>query len=110
VRPVEGSDLPLGLFAGAEYSSRELPLAPGDTLLLYTDGWTEAMAPARSASGEPCCDEEYGIGRAAAALRRAARSAPAEVIAACRADLAAFLGEIPRQDDLTLLAVRRTPH
>ena len=107
VRPVEGSGLPLGLFAGAEYDSRELQLRGGDTLLLYTDGWTEAMAPATTSTGEPCCDEEYGIGRAAAALRRVARAAPADVLAALRADLAAYLGELPTQDDITLFAVRR---
>ena len=107
VRPVEGSGLPLGLFAGAEYASRELQLADGDTLLLYTDGWTEAMAPATTSTGEPCCDEEYGIGRASAALRRAARAEPADVVAALRADLAGYLGDVPTQDDITLLAVRR---
>jgi sigma-B regulation protein RsbU (phosphoserine phosphatase) len=101
VRPVEGSGLPLGLFAAAGYDSRELRLAAGETLLLYTDGWTEATA------GELGADEEYGIGRAAAALRRASRSSPTELIAACREDLTEFLGAAPSQDDVTLLAVRR---
>ena len=108
VRPVEGSGLPLGLFAGAEYASRELRLGDADTLLLYTDGWTEATAPASTSDGETCCDEEYGIGRAAAALRRAARSAPSDVLAALRADLASYLGAVPVQDDITLLVARRS--
>lgn len=99
VRPVEGAGLPLGLFGDAAYDDRELFLAPGQTLLLYTDGWTEA------AVGE----EEYGIGRAAAALRRAARLPPAEVVAACRGEMEAFLAGAPRGDDLTLLALRRRP-
>ncbi len=99
VRPVEGAGLPLGLFAGADYQGRELWLGPGQTLLGYTDGWTEAMVG----------DEELGIGRAAAAVRRAAELPPEALLAACRAELDAFLTGSPRGDDLTLLALRRKP-
>lgn len=99
VRPFEGAGLPLGLFGESEYPLRELRLAPGDTLVLYTDGWTEAAVG----------DEEYGVGRAAAALRRARRLPPAEILAACRRELDAFLAGATRGDDLTLLALRRVP-
>jgi sigma-B regulation protein RsbU (phosphoserine phosphatase) len=99
VRPIEGGGLPLGLFGEATYEARALPLGAGETLLLYTDGWTEA------AVGE----EEFGIGRAAAALRRAARLDPAELVAACRREMEEFLAGAPRGDDLTLLALRRAP-
>ncbi len=99
VRPVEGADLPLGLLAATAFSARALSLNPGETLLLYTDGWTEA------ANSE---DEEYGIGRAAAAFRRAARLPLPELLAACRADVESFLAGAPRTDDLSLVAVRRS--
>lgn len=98
VRPVEGAGLPLGLFPDAAYPGRRLHLEPGQVLLLYTDGWTEA------ARG----DEEYGVGRAAAALRGAADRPLPELLAACRDDAEAFLDGGRRADDLTLLAVRRT--
>jgi sigma-B regulation protein RsbU (phosphoserine phosphatase) len=98
VRPVEGSGLPLGLFCEAEYVTRDLQLARGDTLLLYTDGWTEAATD----------DEgEYGIGRAAAVLRRVKDQPLADLLAACRRDMEEFLDGAPRGDDLTLLALRR---
>jgi len=97
VRPVEGAGLPLGLFPDASYDSHRLELAAGQVLLLYTDGWTEA------ARG----DEEYGIGRAAAALRRVADAPLPELLTACRDDMDAFLDGRPRGDDVTLLAVRR---
>lgn len=97
VRPIEGSGLPLGLFEDASYATRTITLAPGDTLLLYSDGLSEA-ATAR---------EEYGIGRAAAALRRTYQLPLPELLAACRDDVAAFLAGEPRSDDLSLLAVRR---
>lgn len=98
VRPVEGAGLPLGLFAEGVYESRELSLRPGETLLVYTDGWTEAMV------GD---HEEFGIGRAAAALRRAAKLPPTELLAACRREVDTFLEGASRSDDLTLLALRR---
>lgn len=97
VRPVEGADLPLGLMPAAAYKTRDLTLSPGETLLLYSDGWTEATN----------ADEEYGIGRAAASFRRAAKLPLPELLAACRADLEAFLDGGPLGDDLSLLAVRR---
>ena len=98
VRPVEGSGLPLGLFCESGYAERRLRLAPGDALLLYSDGWTEAASGA---------DEEYGIGRAASALRRAARRPLPDLLEACRQDMEQFLGGTPRTDDLTMLVVRR---
>ena len=99
VRPVEGAGMPLGLFAAAGYEARDLWLAPGATLLLYTDGWTEALRE----------EEELGIGRAAAALQRAAGLPLPDLLAACRGELEQFLAGWPRADDLTLLALRRRP-
>lgn len=106
VRPIEGSGLPLGMFPEAAYPTRRIDLAPGDVALVYTDGWTEAEHPGEA--GE--AGEEYGIGRAAAALRKAAGSASStlpELLASCRADVESFLDGSPRGDDLTLLAARR---
>ncbi len=97
VRPVEGAGLPLGLFEEAEYSARRLQLAAGDTLLLYTDGWTEAS----TARGE------YGVGRAAAALGAAAQLPLPELLAACRDDMERYLAGGARSDDFTLMALRR---
>lgn len=97
VRPVEGAGLPLGLFCEAEYASRDLQLAIGDVLVLYSDGWTEAATD----------DGEYGIGRAAAVMRQARKRPLAELLEACRGDMEKFLAGAPRGDDLTLLAVRR---
>jgi sigma-B regulation protein RsbU (phosphoserine phosphatase) len=97
VRPIEGGGLPLGLFCDSVYTERDLTLSPGQTLLLYTDGWTEG------ARG----DREFGIGRAAASLRRGVTLPLPELLASCRGDLEQFLEGSPRGDDLTLVAVRR---
>jgi len=98
VRPVEGAGLPLGMFRDSEYVAHELRLAAGQVLLLYTDGLTEALAGG----------EEYGVGRAAAALRRHASMPLDELLRACRAELEEFLAGGRRDDDLTLVALRRT--
>ncbi len=99
VRPIEDASIPLGTISDATYAEREIQLSPGDTLLLYTDGLTEAEKD----------DEEYGVGRAAAAFRRS-RSLPLqELLASCRGDLANFLGSLTHGDDITLIAVRRLP-
>jgi len=97
VRPIEGGGLPLGLFCDSVYTERDLTLAPGQTLLLYTDGWTEGARGHR----------EFGIGRAAASLRRGAELPLPELLASCRGELEQFLEGSPRGDDLTLVAVRR---
>ena len=49
--PVPATGVPVGLFPTSTYGAREIQLAPGEALLLYTDGITEARNPQ---------DEEYG--------------------------------------------------
>jgi len=45
--------MPLGLMPGMQYEERETRLAPGDTLLLYSDGYIEAHNPERAMFGLP---------------------------------------------------------
>jgi sigma-B regulation protein RsbU (phosphoserine phosphatase) len=97
VRPIEDASIPLGVVAEASYTERELRLRPGETMLIYTDGWTEAERNG----------EEYGVGRGSAALRRARGLPTNELLAACRGDLERFLDGVDRGDDITMVAVRR---
>ncbi len=48
VQPLAGENLPIGVLLAERYSQSELPIAPGDALLLFSDGITEA----RDAQGE----------------------------------------------------------
>lgn len=74
-----------------------LDLAPGDALVLYTDGVTEA----------PRGDERFGLERLTAALAAAGPQASAQrLVDAARAALEAFTGAAA-PDDVVLLAVRR---
>ena len=97
VRPFEGSDLPLGMFADSDFCHRELDLAPGSTMLLFTDGVSEA------ARG----DEEFGIGRTAAAFRHARDLPLPELLVSVRSEVAEWC-DGNHGDDVTLVAVRRS--
>jgi sigma-B regulation protein RsbU (phosphoserine phosphatase) len=97
-RELGGHDLPLGMFCDTPFVQREVELKPGDTLVLYTDGWTEA----------PCGLEEYGRQRAAQVLAEHAGDSLDELLQAGKRDMLAFIGDGQRIDDFSLVALRRT--
>lgn len=79
---------------GARYRQNTLHFAPGDRLLLYTDGVTEATTPEQ---------ELYGESRLQAFMNDHAKMETAPVLQALRKDLDAFAGTAPQFDDITLL-------
>ena len=96
---IEATGLPVGLFYSADYETHQVHLQHGDTLLLYTDGLTETHNSA---------EDEYGDGRLTALVAQTARSLPLNaLIDACLNDVASFQGNVPRTDDLTVMAIRR---
>lgn len=97
--PIEATGVPLGLFCSAPYLVRSIHLAPGDSLVLYSDGITEAQDPA----GNPY--EEAGL---IASLRAHARQDANALVDGVLSDLARFRSSAPQQDDITLLYIRRT--
>ncbi|HIG73864.1 MAG TPA: hypothetical protein EYQ24_04610 [Bacteroidetes bacterium] len=87
-----------GVLPGATYAQAETPFAPGDSLVLFSDGVSEALRGA----------EEFGDEALDATLARLA-GAPAEgVVDRLGAAVLAFADD-GVDDDLTLVAVRRTP-
>jgi sigma-B regulation protein RsbU (phosphoserine phosphatase) len=96
---LESTGQPLGLLRDATYQARRINLEPGQTLLLFTDGFSEAESPA---------SVEYGVGRAArVAATRHGRGAEA-LVRDCLDDWNTFRGGASRTDDLTLMALRRS--
>jgi serine phosphatase RsbU (regulator of sigma subunit) len=93
-------DLALGVLPGIAYSERSTRLAAGDTLLLYTDGITEAFAADGSAYGEP---------RLQRWLQHSPDGAAADKLQALVADVADFVGGAEASDDLTALLLCRKP-
>ena len=89
----------LGCLPGLAYDECRLTLAPGDFLLLYTDGVTEFRAAA---------DGEFlGMEGLCRVLPPAGLPAP-EALAALYARLRVFAGDVQR-DDLALLLIRHAP-
>jgi phosphoserine phosphatase RsbU/P len=89
--------LPLGVL-DRPYEEVTVPLAPGDLVLLYTDGVTEARSPT---------GELYGMSR----LRAAAQTAPPQAESlgtAVLADVQRFAAGRPPGDDVTLVCFGRT--
>jgi serine phosphatase RsbU (regulator of sigma subunit) len=88
----------LGAVADIETAPERVDLGPGDALVLYTDGVTDA-------GGE---FERFGFDRLLACLREARTTAPDELVTALDGALARFQAG-PQRDDVAVLAVRRTP-
>lgn len=92
--------LPVGVLEDSDYASTGVELAPGDLLVLFSDGIPEAVNDA---------DEEYGEERFAALLA-ANRGRPlVDVIGTVLDELARFRGQAPVGDDVTLVLLRRDP-
>jgi hypothetical protein len=97
VRPLRATGPVLTLDPHGTYTSREVPLEPGDLLLMYTDGLAEAR------QGEQLFGEE----RIGAMLRR---DPGEDVTTLCKALLesARDFANAPLSDDVAILAIRRT--
>jgi serine phosphatase RsbU (regulator of sigma subunit) len=93
VHRLESTCTVLGLFPSWDCAIRETHLAPGDTLLLYTDGVTESF----NAS-----DEEFGEPRLIDSLRRHRSDSPQSAIAAVVEELHQF-NPNEQSDDITLI-------
>ncbi|PWB77100.1 MAG: hypothetical protein C3F15_03935 [Holophagae bacterium] len=95
---LEPTGLPLGLIEGAEYRTLETALGPGDLLVLYTDGFTEALS-AQS--------EEFGSDRLAESCAGLQGEALEVIARGLEREVDAFCGASPATDDRTLVMVRR---
>lgn len=92
---LDGSrDLPLGIDADVPYGQAKLALESGDTLLMYTDGITEARAPGGPLFGEQRLDDTL----------RDAPSEPDWTIQHVVSAVEQFTSGAPATDDRTLVA------
>lgn len=98
VQQIGATGLPLGMFAGSPYTVHRARLEFGDTLLLYTDGISEASDP----SGE-----QYGIDGLSLVARERHGWAPPELLAACVADVKRHSAGARQADDQTLMGIQR---
>jgi len=89
----------LGALPDIHLPESQLVLEPGDCLLLYTDGVTEAFNSK---------DQMYGDDRLRRVLQTAIGQKADAVLETLKADLEAFRGNAPLSDDTTMLAICRS--
>src|SRR3954468_18124434 len=100
VRRLEVGGPIVGVFEGATYQEETVTLSPGDILIVFSDGVSEAM----SASGD-----EYGEGRILATASSLPGAAPNDLLQAMFADVRAFTKGAPQSDDITALVLKYGP-
>ena len=88
----------LGVFEGITLEEKSVQLEPGDLVLMYTDGISEALDSAGNF---------YGERRVQDGLRRSAQETPAAIVSNLQKDIAAFSQGRPQADDLTAIMLKR---
>jgi len=97
IERLETGGLPLGLMRNTRYEYGQVSLAPGDLLLVFTDGLVEA---------EDDKEEQYGEGRMLAMLSTHSARTAREVLQDIMASADRFVGLAPQHDDITCLVLR----
>ena len=87
----------LGVLAEAHYEERPIAVRPGDVLVLYTDGVSEAVSPG---------GEQFGTKRIEESMQRRAKQSAREILDGLVADVLEFTGEHGPDDDLTLVVLK----
>ena len=97
VRRLETGGLVLGLFDHAVFEEEALRLAPGDVVVAFSDGVSEALNEA---------GEEYADERLLASVTANRGRPPQELLDALLSDLRGFCGRATQSDDITMVVVR----
>jgi sigma-B regulation protein RsbU (phosphoserine phosphatase) len=98
---LEGGGVLVGAFRSLGAPELDIRLRPGDTLVLYTDGVTDALGPA---------GERFGDHRLWTTVEAARYGSAHDIVAAVRDAVASFRGSVPAADDVTIVAIgRRRP-
>ena len=99
VEYLEAQGIPLGMIPGVEYGqATERVLAPGDMLILVTDGFYEWEDPT---------GEQFGLNRLEVVIRESRDSEAEVVIERLRSAVEVFCRGTKQQDDLTAVVIKR---
>jgi PAS domain S-box-containing protein len=89
----------LGAVENQEYTSRTLPIYPGDIIVMYTDGVTEAINTG---------NELFGEDRLGTIIRKYAHLPAREILEQILSAVEEFSKDMPQFDDITLLVIKGT--
>src|SRR5881398_532588 len=103
VTPVKPPGMVVGIDSGNVFdrltADFAVPLERDDCLVLYTDGVTETL----NAEGD-----EFGVDRMMQSVRASATNGAQAIVKQIIEDVREFTGSIPQNDDITLIAIRKT--
>jgi serine phosphatase RsbU (regulator of sigma subunit) len=99
IEELAGTGIPLGMLDDASWESGEIRFRPGDKLLIYTDGVTEA---------QNADEEEFGENRLLEIAKANAEASALELRTAVFEHVKGFVGEAEQTDDITLMVVARS--
>ena len=94
------SGMALGVLQDINIEERQLLILPGDTLVFYTDGVSEAFSPA---------GDMYGVNRLKQLLLSLKTSSATQVLDTILNSVSEFIASEPVADDLTIMALHREP-
>ena len=97
VERLDVGGLPFGILPDTKYDSDTVTLAPGDWLVIFTDGLIEA---------ENSRQEDYGEPRLLSAIGAGTSTTPAEMLKRLMAEVDLFVGATPQHDDVTCLLLK----
>jgi serine phosphatase RsbU (regulator of sigma subunit) len=101
IESLDAQGIPLGMIAGVPYSeANERTFAPGDMLVLVTDGFYEWENPE---------GKEFGLSRLENVIRAARDASAEDVIVRLRSAVEKFCKGTEQKDDLTAVILRRKP-
>jgi sigma-B regulation protein RsbU (phosphoserine phosphatase) len=89
---------PLGVMETARFRDADHAIAPGDGMLIISDGVPDMMEP----SGD-----SYGLDRLLADLHEVGHLSAASLTATLTERVFHFAGDTPQADDVTMLVIRR---
>ena len=103
VTPVKSPGMVVGIDSGSVFdrltTDFSIPLERNDCLVLYTDGVTETL----NSEGD-----EYGVDRMMQSVRASANDGAQAIVKRIIEDVREFTGSVPQNDDITVIAIRKT--
>lgn len=100
VKAIEAATVPVGLFCDQKFLTTTLQAAPGDSLVIYTDGISEAESPEGA---------EYGAASLEKLLAGCRELPSHELVDKCLKSVLAFRAGSPRLDDQALMVLQFVP-
>ena len=97
IRRLDTGGMVLGVFENAQFDEETMALQPGDIVVAFSDGVTEALNPV---------GDEFTDDRLLASVRAHQSKSPEALVEGLLADVRAFCGDATQSDDLTIVLVR----